>query len=301
MRAPTGDRPQKGSPARLGIPAFVLVTILLAFAAPAQAAKPGYPITLGEHTRQVCDVLWLQKARQPNVWRNPRYRVRPEAVPGTRQCKYTLVDAKRTWLLKYRLGYTSDALKLHGRQFGGDLRLILLGKRLRPQDYQQRDIKRRVPPKRCTLKDRIVRLARNELGVAESWGSNYGPRISVYQRVTGAYRAAWCVSYVQWVYSQAGVGTFADRTAGVYYALSWAQRAPSSVARWRRTRQPDRGDIIIFHTWQGHMGLVDVVTPGGFYSYEGNANNAVLRRFHPWGARNVSFIHLPRADRKIKC
>jgi hypothetical protein len=62
----------------------------------------------------------------------------------------------------------------------------------------------------------VLKVAEHEFGLhpTESWGANWGPRIQEYQKVTRAFRAAWCVSFEQFCLKQVGLGPIANSTAG---------------------------------------------------------------------------------------
>lgn len=53
--------------------------------------------------------------------------------------------------------------------------------------------------------DRILAIARKELGVRELTGNNDGAQVERYLAYVGLKKgAAWCAAYVSWVYGQAG-------------------------------------------------------------------------------------------------
>lgn len=143
-------------------------------------------------------------------------------------------------------------------------------------------------------------VALHEIGVKEHpAGSNDGPRVHEYQAVTGAYRAAWCASFVQWCLKQAGCAVPAfGRSAYVPYILSTAK------AHGMLVNAPKPGDIVCFD-WErdgvaDHIGFVlKVIDHRTFETVEGNTavgndsnGGEVMRR-----TRNVSevagFIRLP--------
>jgi CHAP domain-containing protein len=262
----------------------------------AQAAKrhDRYPLHIGSSGVRVKNLQWLLGAHKPAVrhgryWRVLNVEASGYFGKGTREAVFRI---------KLRLGYPHAGQC--GSKYGllnghADQKLlqILKGGRPRPGCWVKLAA-RRVPPP-CTMAQRIVNFARREIGNREIWGRNYGPRIALYQAVTGAFRAPWCVSWAQAIYKWSGLGTFANRSASVYYVLGYASRRG-----WLRSR-PQPGDLIAFRTWQGHMGIVDSVTRGGFYAVEGNSADRVLRRFHPYGARPASFISIPGIDRRVKC
>lgn len=100
--------------------------------------------------------------------------------------------------------------------------------------------------------------------------SNDGPAVHRIQSATGAYRAAWCVSTVQYVDLHVLGATYAHRTAGVYTYLDYARAHGHVVAR------PLPGDVVAYLVGNGHMGrVVAVHADGSFLAVEGNHTDGV--------------------------
>jgi uncharacterized protein (TIGR02594 family) len=121
--------------------------------------------------------------------------------------------------------------------------------------------------------EQIVAAAVHELGVRESPnGSNDGAQVRRYQSITGAYRAPWCASFVQWVLTSCQVGPIANRTASAYYMGDYARSHG-----WTRPT-PAPGCVVVYHIGQGHVGIVEKPSANGtFFAIEGNENNGVNR------------------------
>ena len=118
----------------------------------------------------------------------------------------------------------------------------------------------------------IIAKAASQVGVHEvPDGSNDGPGVRVFQAVTGAFRAPWCASFVQWVLRGCGVGPIANDSAGAYYIGDWARSHGLTIAK------PEPGCVAVYHEGQGHIGIVQEIVPGGFYAIEGNYSNSVSR------------------------
>src|SRR3954468_12867437 len=138
------------------------------------------------------------------------------------------------------------------------------------------------PKSRGGASARIVALARKELklGVREvPDGSNRAPAIRRYETATrGAmFGAPWCAYFVSYVARQAGapIGPGGAGMGYVPYIRSWAK----STKRWKRT--PRAGDLI---TFPQHVGIVESVYANHtLTTIEGNAGNAVRRRWRRWG------------------
>lgn len=143
----------------------------------------------------------------------------------------------------------------------------------------------------------VLRVAERELNLhpTESWGANWGPRIKVYQSVTRAYRAAWCVSFLQFCLLEAGCGPIADRTAGVWYLWDYARR------RGWATNSARLGYLAILPGLNraGHIGIVERANSRTVYTIEGNSHNTVMRRER---ARSefVGFVAYPARTEPVK-
>src|SRR3954452_3130206 len=135
---------------------------------------------------------------------------------------------------------------------------------------------------RSAVASRIVALARRELGngVREiPDGSNRAPAIRRYETATrGAmYGAPWCAYFVSYVAKAAGapIGPGGSGLGYVPYIRSWAKQ----TRRWTQTTHP--GDLI---TFPEHVGLGENVYANHTLTpIEGNAGNAVRRRWRRWG------------------
>jgi hypothetical protein len=137
----------------------------------------------------------------------------------------------------------------------------------------------------------LLAVHRAELGVREvPLGSNRGPRVRQYQSSTGAYNAAWCVSFLQWGLMKVGVPRIANRSAGVFYCVDWARR--NGYLRY----SPKPGYLAAYMWSAGHIGIVEELSAGGdgFVAIEGNASNMVRRKWRD--GRNTVYIRVPGID-----
>jgi PKD repeat protein len=137
------------------------------------------------------------------------------------------------------------------------------------------------PKSRGGAAARIVALARQELGLGVREvpdGSNRAPAIRRYETATrGAmFGAPWCAYFVSYIARQAGapIGTGGTGLGYVPYIRSWAK----ATKRWVRT--PRAGDLV---TFPQHVGIVESVYANHtLTTIEGNAGNAVRRRYRSW-------------------
>jgi PKD repeat protein len=129
---------------------------------------------------------------------------------------------------------------------------------------------------------RMVALARRELGKGVHEipdGSNRAPAIRRYETATrGAmFGAPWCAYFVSYIAKTAGapIGPGGSGLGYVPYIRAWAKQ----THRW--TQRPRPGDLI---TFPEHVGLVEnVYANHTLTTIEGNAGNAVRRRWRRWG------------------
>ena len=151
------------------------------------------------------------------------------------------------------------------------------------------------PPAGGSLGNRIVQLARGEIGVKESpAGSNDSPRIKDYRTATaGATNTPgpWCAYFVSWLTKEAGapIGAGGNGTGYVPTLESWGK----GNGKWvDGSQRPQPGDIAIFN-WGGsgisdHTGIVErVAADGTVHTIEGNSSNMVARRSYPAGSVHV--------------
>lgn len=132
-------------------------------------------------------------------------------------------------------------------------------------------------------RDKIIQIAKAEIGVKESPPNSNKVKYNdwFYNKTNYSKLAAWCGTFVSWVYHHAGLplGTI-DYTrgfAGCPYALN-------NVDKWGViVEKPEKGDVVFFD-WnldkkQDHTGIFECDNGNGktFSSIEGNtsvANNS---------------------------
>lgn len=271
----------------------VAVAALLAVAAPAANPVPVHRYQTGQDVK---DLQWLLAGHKPSAFKIVAYKGKINGL----YFKQTATAVKN---MKWRLGWPEP---INADVAGSFFLNVLKGKIARPRSYFVRVTARLAALKKiedakraetdCAKK--VIRFARGELGVIEDpYGSNSGSRVREYQAVTGAFHAPWCVSFAQWVFKQARVGSpkawsgaIANNSAGAFYVAGWAREHG-----WARS-VPKPGFGVVFLDRLGHMGIVESVSSTGFTSIEGNASNRVLERFHPFGARPEVFVAVPGCD-----
>jgi hypothetical protein len=123
------------------------------------------------------------------------------------------------------------------------------------------------------IRDLVVRDALELVGIREQPpGSNSGPAVHQIQSSTGAYGLPWCVSTVQRIWQKAGIGTWANRTAGAYQLADYARAHNATVPH------PIAGASVVYRLGDGHAGtIVKVYRDGTFDAVEGNYSDSVAR------------------------
>jgi hypothetical protein len=285
------------------------LAVLASVFAPAAHAADQLPLHIGSSGPRVCGLKWMisgPHGHRPNVFTKIQGTYTGALCP-TRNAGYLGKPAGAAiFAYKYRLGYPAKWNSKTRPVAGPYFFALLRGTKLRPPAWVALAASRvtAIEPGATELALKVKALLLSQLGVQEQpLGSNRGPRISYavgsspsYQSATGAYGLAWCVSTQQWALQQAGYGTFADRTAGVYYAVDWAQQR-----NWLGAKAKV-GALVAFITYDragrrvpgtGHIGFVAKVTASGFAYIAGNDANGVHERYIDFGARPYAFIYLP--------
>jgi hypothetical protein len=132
------------------------------------------------------------------------------------------------------------------------------------------------------LAQRIVELAKKEVGVEEIGGTNCGPRVNEYKAATWLPpdRAwPWCAAFIDWLVMTAMAEsgkqfTFErPRTAGAWDLENWSMKQDGSTWTKLNPQASDiaPGDIVIFTF--SHVGLaIDAPAKGMVETIEGNTD-----------------------------
>lgn len=137
-----------------------------------------------------------------------------------------------------------------------------------------------------SIPDKLVQLAREEIGVSEVDGSNCGPRVDEYKAATWLDADKgwpWCAAFICWLIREAIDGEDIlfkrPRTAGAWDFENWAKQQSSKGVDLRKPTNEDikAGDIVVFTF--SHIGLAvkDVDSSGYVTTIEGNTNGAGSR------------------------
>jgi len=292
-------------------PALIAVLVTLAVAASSLAATSprhdAYPLRVGSAGPNCAYIKFLVRDPRPkaNVFTQVKGTYAKKSGMGG-YCNAALGKALEAY--KWRLGYPKKWVKpVAGRYFVA----LLRGRVKRPPDWVRVAAQRlaaieAAQPTALAVKWKTLLQTWLDHPIYET-SSNRGPCISTscivggrsltIQAATGAYGAAWCVSTQQAAAVAIGYGTFANRTASVYYAVDYAN------AHGWLSAKAKVGSIVAFITYNsrgqrvagtGHMGFVMKTTAAGFVYVAGNDSNRVNEHFLNFGARPYVFIRLPR-------
>jgi len=134
-----------------------------------------------------------------------------------------------------------------------------------------------------SISEKMVNLARGEIGVSEIDGSNCGPRVDVYKAATWLDPDKgwpWCAAFICWLVRESIEGEDVSfkrpQTAGAWDFENWARKQGSKGVDLRKPTNEDikAGDIVVFTF--SHIGLAvkDIDSSGYVTTIEGNTNGA---------------------------
>ena len=137
-----------------------------------------------------------------------------------------------------------------------------------------------------TIPEKMVSLAREEIGVSEVDGSNCGPRVDEYKAATWLDADKgwpWCAAFICWLVREAMEGEGASfkrpRTAGAWDFENWAKQESNRGVELRKPTNEDikAGDIVVFTFSHIGIAVADVDSSGYVKTIEGNTNGAGSR------------------------
>jgi len=135
------------------------------------------------------------------------------------------------------------------------------------------------PITRKALFNKLLKIAKNELGVSEIGHTNSGKRVEEYQASTSYDNTnwPWCAAFICFIFKEAKIFTEDDRpkTPAAYGFEGWADSLGIRVIR-----NPDtirKGDIVIYSF--SHIGIASSKSRSNnaFKAIEGNTNRSGSR------------------------
>ena len=133
---------------------------------------------------------------------------------------------------------------------------------------------------------KMVLIAREEIGVSEVDGSNCGPRVDEYKAATWLDADKgwpWCAAFICWLVREAIDGEDVKfkrpRTAGAWDFENWAKQQVANGIDLRKPTNEDikAGDIVVFTFSHIGIAIKDIDSSGYVTTIEGNTNGAGSR------------------------
>lgn len=156
------------------------------------------------------------------------------------------------------------------RRIAGDQpRSIALGAKARHQD------------RIGNLRERIVAVAAQEIGVQEATGRNDGSRVEAYLAYTGLGKGhAWCAAFASWCYGQAGLSAPCNAWSPALFPI--ARRYTGQQIREGSIQPADLFGIYNRGLRRiDHVGIVQKMERNWILTVEGNVANQVLSKRRP--------------------
>ena len=136
-----------------------------------------------------------------------------------------------------------------------------------------------------SIPEKMVSLARSEIGVSEVDGTNCGPRVNTYKAATWLDADKgwpWCAAFICWLIREAIEGEDVKftrpETAGAWDFENWAKRQSSLVDLRKPTNEDVKaGDIVVFTFSHIGIAIADIDSSGYVKTIEGNTNGVGSR------------------------
>jgi hypothetical protein len=136
-----------------------------------------------------------------------------------------------------------------------------------------------------SIPEKMVSLAREEIGVSEVDGTNCGPRVNTYKAATWLDADKgwpWCAAFICWLVREAIEGEDVKftrpETAGAWDFENWAKRQSSLVDLRKPTNEDIKaGDIVVFTFSHIGIAIADIDSSGYVKTIEGNTNGVGSR------------------------
>jgi len=128
-----------------------------------------------------------------------------------------------------------------------------------------------------TIVDKVISIAKSQVGVRETGGENRGPEVEQYLAYTGnAPGQPWCAAFVQWIFAQAGRPLTETGLSASVEGIHGAAQTQGWIAS-----SPQPGDIVLWDRpghESDHTGIVVGVNGDQIYTVEGNSGDGVANR-----------------------
>lgn len=136
----------------------------------------------------------------------------------------------------------------------------------------------------------VVSIAEQQLGIS----GRPNKFTQWYGSIGGTTSYAWCVVFIGWCFSQAGLSLF-PRTASVVCVLDYAKE--NGYFKSKGSYTPKAGDIMIQQSGgASHVGIVTGAGNNCFYTIEGNCSNSVKKVTRYYDGKLTGFFVPPYAE-----
>ncbi|PRD45595.1 CHAP domain-containing protein [Sphingobacterium haloxyli] len=131
-----------------------------------------------------------------------------------------------------------------------------------------------------TLRQEVIGIALQEIGVREATGNNDGKRVEEYLRYTGLGKGyAWCSAFVSWCYGQAGLIEPRNPWSPALFPNARTYCRGDACGRPITLTQIKPADIFGIYGQSvrriNHVGLIKDIKGKYLRTIEGNSNNRV--------------------------
>lgn len=156
-----------------------------------------------------------------------------------------------------------------------------------------------------SLRDKFIEISQSQVGYTEG-NNNYTKYADYFDKEAWQYfngkkqNVAWCSTYVHWLFCQLGVSSDKIRSflgepapkdncaCGVSFFANYLKALGWKVGN----NEGQSGDIITFKN-NDHVGHIEKVDNGRYYTIEGNKNNKVSRCDYAIGDSAITCIFRP--------
>lgn len=134
------------------------------------------------------------------------------------------------------------------------------------------------PDRRVALRERIVQIAAQEIGVQEATGKNDGQRVEEYLSYISLGRGyAWCAAFVSWCYGKAGCSVPCNAWSPALFPM--ARRYTGQQIQQGAIRPADLFGIYNIRLARiDHVGIIREKQGHWILTVEGNVANRVVSK-----------------------
>ena len=161
-----------------------------------------------------------------------------------------------------------------------------------PSEFKKNSVAVQPASKNVSPLEKLVEIAKSQVGVKEVGGNNNGPQIREYQAATNLKPASWpwCAALCCWIVREwikdpevvnwLNLGSVSKewwrpKTAAAFGFIQWGKDRPANVRVLSERAAPQVGDFAVFDF--SHIGIIIKVNGKNFQCVEGNTNQRGTR------------------------